>query len=574
MSVYGVAQFLFFLVVLAAITPPLGRYITAIYEGRRTFLSPLLSPLEHGLYRMTGVNPERESNWKQYALALIGFSLVKTLILYALLRLQYWLPLNPNHLPGVPPSLAMNTAVSFVTNTNWQNYAGETTLSYFSQMAGLTVQNFLSAAAGIAVAVALIRGIARRQAETIGNFWADLTRGTLYLLLPLAFGLALFYAGSGVIQNFKPNLHYATVTGQKAVLPMGPVASQYAIENLGTNGGGFFNANSAHPYEGPTPLVGFICVLSFVAIGAAMTHVLGRMTGHVAHGWAVWGAMAFLLAAGFFVAYHFDAQPNPLLPAAVAQARAPGNPGGAMEGKEVRFSLGGSDWFAVATTSTSCGDVNSMHDSFAPLAGMVLLLNMMLGCVGFGGVGAGLYGMMMLILITVFIAGLMIGRTPEYLGKKIEAREVKMAMLGVLAMSTLILVFSALGAATPAGRAGVYNPGPHGLTEILYAFASPTANNGSAFAGLNGNTRFYNWTQAICMLFGRFLMIIPVLAIAGSLARKKICPPSAGTLAPQTPLFAAMLVGVVLLVGALNFFPALTIAPILEHLLLHAGRAF
>ena len=574
MSIYGIAQFALLLALLAALTPGLGRYMAAVFEGRRNLLSPLVSPVERGIYRMTGINSERESNWKQYVLAILAFSLIKTLVLYALLRLQYWLPLNPNHLPGVPPSLAMNTAVSFVTNTNWQNYAGETTMSYFSQMAGLAVQNFLSAAAGIAVAIALVRGIARKQAETIGNFWVDMTRATLYILLPFSFLLALFFAGQGVIQNFRPNLRYTTPAGHAAVLPMGPVASQYAIENLGTNGGGFFNANTAHPFEGPTALVSFVCILSFLAIPAALTATLGRMTGHPAHGWAVWVAMASLFAAGFFVAYHFEAQPNPLLPKTVAQARAPAHPGGNLEGKEVRFGRGGSVLYAVATTNVSCGDVNSLHDSFMPLAGMVLLLNLMLGCVGFGGVGAGLYGMLMYILITVFIAGLMIGRTPEYLGKKIEAKEVKMAMLAVLAMAGLILVFGALGAATPAGRAGVSNPGPHGLSQILYAFSSTTANNGSAFAGLNGNTHFYNWTLAFCMLGGRFLMIIPVLAIAGSLARKKICPPSAGTLPVHTPLFAGLLVGVVLLVGALNFFPALTLGPLLEHFLLHAGRMF
>ncbi len=574
MTLPGIAQFVLALSLLAALAPLLGGYMTRVFSGQRTWLSPLCEPVERGLYRMTGVSPEREMSWKPYALAVLCFTMIKGLILYAILRLQYWLPFNPNHLAGVSPSLALNTAVSFITNTNWQNYAGETTMSYFSQMSGLAVQQFLSAAAGIAVAIALIRGIARKQSETIGNFWADMTRAVLYILLPISFLLALFFVSRGVIQNFKPNLSYTTVQGQKAVLPMGPVASMFAIENLGTNGGGFFNANTAHPFEGPTPLSSYAAILAFLVIGSSLTYTLGQMTGHQAHGWAVWAAMAALVTAGFLITYHYDTQPNPLIPATIAQAHGPGSPSRNLEGKETRFGMAGSDWFAVATTNASCGNVNSGLDSFAPLAGGVLLLNMMLGCVGFGGVGAGLYGMLMYILVAVFIAGLMIGRTPEYLGKKIEAREIKLAMLAVLAMAALILVFSALGAATRAGQAGAENPGPHGFSEILYAFASPVANNGSAFAGLNGNTRFYNWTQAICMFLGRFLMIIPVLAIAGSLARKKITPPSAGTLAVHTPLFASLLVGVILLVGALNFFPALTLGPVLEHFMLQAGRMF
>ena len=590
MTANGWFQIGLFFALLLAITKPLGVYMARVFSGEKTFMDPVLRPVERLLYRMTGVDENHEMRWTEYAIAMLLLSGVSMIVLYVILRMQQWLPWNPQHFANVAPDLAFNTAASFTTNTNWQAYSGESTMSYFAQMAGLAYHNFLSAAVGIALAIAVIRGIARREMETIGNFWVDLTRTILWVLLPVCVVVALFFVSQGTVQSLKPNVSAQLVDPQtvqmtdangkattqrvtEQMITLGPVASQEAIKMYGTNGGGFFNANSAHPFENPTPLTNFVQMLMIFSIGSGLTYTLGRMTGSQKHGWAVWGAMAVLFLAGVLFVYTAESRGNPQLHG-VDQHVSATQSGGNMEGKEERFGIASSALFATITTDASCGAVNGVHDSFTPLGGMIPMINMMLGEVVFGGVGAGLYGMVVFIILSVFIAGLMVGRTPEYLGKKIEAYDVKMAMLTVLIFSLIILIFTAIGVVTQNGRAGITNPGPHGLSQILYAYTSGAANNGSAFAGLNANTLWYNASMAGDMLVGRFFMVIPVLAIAGSLARKKIVPESAGTFPVTTPLFATLLVSVVLIVSALTFFPALSLGPILEHLLMHAGKVF
>jgi K+-transporting ATPase ATPase A chain len=590
MTANGWFQIGLYLLVILLITKPMGVFMARVFSRERTFLDPVMRPIEKLLYRLTGVDEKEEMRWTEYAIAMLLFSCVSMLLLYLIQRVQLRLPWNPQHMANVPPELAFNTAASFTTNTNWQNYSGESAMSYLTQMAGLAYHNFTSAATGIALAIALVRGIARRESKTIGNFWVDLTRTILWVLLPVCVLGALFFVSQGAIQNLKPyataqlvdpQTVQATGTDGKATqqrvteqtIPMGPVASQEVIKMYGTNGGGFFGANSAHPYENPTPLANFVQMILIFAIPAGLTYTLGRMTGSQRHGWAVWGAMAVLFAAGVSFAYAAEARGNPLLHG-VDQRASTTQPGGNMEGKEVRFGIANSALFATVTTDASCGAVNGVHDSFTPLGGMIPLINIMLGEVVFGGVGAGLYSILVFVILSVFIAGLMVGRTPEYLGKKIEAYDVKMAMLTVLIFCLVILVFTAISVVTSFGKSSISNPGPHGLSQILYAYASTAANNGSAFAGLNGNTLWYNVSLAFNMLLGRFFMIIPVLAIAGNLARKKIVPESAGTFPVTTPLFSVLLVSVVLIVSALTFFPALSLGPILEHLLMLAGKAF
>ncbi len=590
MTANGWFQILLFLGIILAITKPLGAFMARVFSGERTFLDPVLRPAERLIYRLTGVDQDHEMKWTQYAVSMLLFSAVSQLVLYGMQRVQQFLKWNPQNFPAVAPDLAFNTAASFTTNTNWQNYSGETTMSYFTQMAGLAYHNFISAAVGIALAVAFIRGIARREKDTLGNFWVDMTRATLWILLPLCILYSLALISQGAVQNLRP---YDTVklvepqtvqtTGAdgkpatkqvtEQLIAQGPVASQEAIKMLGTNGGGFFNANSAHPFENPTPLSNFLQMLSIFAIPAGLTFTLGKMTGSRRHGWAVWSAMALLFAAGVVTAYWAEAQGNPLLKG-VDQRPSVTQSGGNMEGKEVRFGIAGSALFATVTTDASCGAVNSVHDSFTPLGGMVPLVDIMLSEVVFGGVGAGLYGVLIYVVLAVFIAGLMVGRTPEYLGKKIEAYDVKMAMLTTLVFPFAILVFTAVSVLHGFGTSAITNPGPHGFSEVLYAFVSTAGNNGSAFAGLSGNTLWYNTSLGLNTLIGRFLMIIPMLAIAGNLARKKPVPPSPGTFPVTTPLFTVLLVSVILIVGALTFFPALSLGPILEHLLLQAGKTF
>jgi K+-transporting ATPase ATPase A chain len=585
---------LFFALVLIS-AKPLGIYIARVFEREHTFADPLFRPLERLLYRVSGIDENHEMRWTEYSIAMLVFSLVTLLITYVVERLQHVLPLNPQHLAAVPADLAWNTAVSFTTNTNWQSYVPEATMSYLTQMLTLTYHNFFSAATGMALAVAFIRGISRRESKTLGNFWVDATRASVWVLLPGCLVYALLLVSQGVVQNFRPYdqatlVQPATVTSTDAngkattqkvttqSIAQGPVASQEAIKMLGTNGGGFFNANSSHPFENPTPFSNFLQMFSIFLIPAALTVTLGRMTRSPAHGWAVFAAMTILFFAGVAVAYHAEAQPNPLLHAAsihVDQRPSALQPGGNMEGKEVRFGIANSALFATVTTDASCGAVNAMHDSFMPLGGLVPLVNIMLGEVIFGGVGAGMYGMLIFVILAVFIAGLMVGRTPEYLGKKIEAYDVKMAMLYTLIFPLSILGFSAVALISPRlGLSSLANAGPHGLSEILYAFTSATGNNGSAFAGLNANTHWYNLSLGAAMLIGRFLMIIPMMAIAGNLAQKKLVPPSPGTFPVHTPLFTVLLVGTIVIVGALTFFPAVSLGPILEHLLLHAGKAY
>ena len=575
MTTNGWLQFGIFCVVLVLVTRPAGAYIARVLEGERTWLSPVLSPFERLIYRLCGVNTTAEMNWREYAFALLGFSAVSMIVTYCIERMQLILhALNPQRLAAVTPDLAWNTAASFTTNTNWQSYVPETTMSYLTQMAGLATHNFFSAATGIVVAIALIRGIRRTTSPTIGNFWVDMTRTMLYILLPGALLYALFLVAQGVPQNLHAYTIAHTIEGQTQAIAQGPVASQESIKMLGTNGGGFFNANSAHPFENPTPLSNFIQILSIFLIPAGLTYTLDRMTGSTGHGWAVFAAMFLLFAAGFVAVFSAESQPHPSLHGGLQTATATA-PGGNMEGKEVRFGIAGSALFATVTTDASCGAVNSMHDSFTPLGGLVVLTNIMLGEVIFGGVGSGLYGMLIFVILAVFIAGLMVGRTPEYLGKKIEAYDVKMAMLYVLIFPLIILTLTAIFVLSPkVGLASLANTGPHGLSEILYAFTSVVGNNGSAFAGLNANTWWYNVTLGWAMLAGRFLMLIPVLALAGNLAQKKSVPPSAGTFPVNTPLFTALLVGVVLILGALTFFPVLSLGPILEQLLLKAGQLF
>jgi potassium-transporting ATPase potassium-binding subunit len=573
MTASGWLQFAAFFAVLLLLMGPLGLYIARVLEGEKTFLDPLLRPLERLLYRVCGIHAEQEMTWQQYSVAILIFSFVSLLLTYIIERTQGLLPWNPQHLTAVAPATAFNTAASFTTNTNWQVYTPETTMSYFTQMAGLAYHNFLSAAIGIAVAVALVRGVVRRQSATIGNFWVDTTRILLWILLPICLAVAPVLVGQGVIQNLKPYTTVATLQHGSQIIAQGPVASQEVIKELGTNGGGFFNANSGHPFENPTPFSNFIEMELIFLIPAALTVTLGKMTGSRGHGWAVFAAMAILFVAGFSVCYWAEAQPHPLLHG-VDQKTTLINSGGNMEGKEVRFGISQSALFATVTTDTSTGAVNSAHDSFMPLGGMVPLVNIMLGEVVFGGVGSGLYGMLVFVVLSVFIAGLMVGRTPEYLGKKIESYDVKMAMLYVLIFPLLILVFSAVSVLSPNALAGLGNAGPHGFSEILYAYVSTAGNNGSAFGGLTTNTNWYNLTLAFNMLAGRFLMLVPIMALAGSLAQKKSVPPSAGTFPVNTTLFTVLLVGVIVIVGALTFFPALSLGPILEHLLLHAGKTF
>jgi potassium-transporting ATPase potassium-binding subunit len=599
MTANGWFQILLFFGLVLLVTKPIGIFMTRVFNRERTFMDPVLRPIERILYRVTGVDEDHEMRWTEYAISMLLFSVVSMIVLYAMERLQGYLPFNPQKLGAVNPSaLAFNTAASFTTNTNWQNYGGETTMSYLTQMAGLAYHNFMSAAVGIVLAIAFIRGVARRQMQTIGNFWVDLVRCNLWVLLPACIIGALVLVSQGVVQNLKP---YDTVklvepmqvqkvgadgkpvvdaqgkpvmdTVTEQTIAQGPVASQEIIKELGTNGGGFFNANSAHPFENPTPLSNLIELVSIFAIGSGLTYTLGRMTGSQRHGWAVFAAMAILFFAGITVAYWAEARGNPLL-AGTNQSVTALQPGGNMEGKEVRFGIANTALWATVTTDASCGAINGWHDSFTPLGGLVPLANIMLSEVVFGGVGAGMYGMLIYIVLAVFIAGLMVGRTPEYLGKKIEAYDVKMAMLVVLVFPLVILGFSAISVVAGFGTSSILNPGPHGLSEIIYSFTSQAGNNGSAFAGLTTNTLWYNTAGAITMLVGRFLMIVPALAIAGNLAGKKYVPPSLGTFPVTTPLFTVLLIGVILIVGALTFFPALSLGPILEHLLMAAGKTF
>jgi len=576
MSANGWLQFVLFSLILLASVRPVGIYLARVLEGERTWLDPILRPIERLIYKLSGVHWDKEMNWREYAFAVLGFSAVSMLMTYGVERLQNFLPWNPQGFAAVGPDLAWNTAASFTTNTNWQNYSGESTMSYLTQMFGLAYHNFGSAAMGIAVAVALIRGIKRTTAGTIGNFWVDMTRTFLYVLVPASLVYALLLVGQGVPQNLHAytTAHPLEQPSQVQTIAQGPVASQEAIKMLGTNGGGFFNANSSHPFENPTPFSNLLQMLSIFIIPAGLTYTLGRMTGSPGHGWAVLAAMFVLFAAGFTTVYWAESQPHLLIHGA-AQTGTLTAPAGNMEGKEVRNGVSQSALFSTITTDASCGAVNTMHDSLTPLGGMVVLINLMLGEVVFGGVGSGLYGILIMVVLAAFIAGLMVGRTPEYLGKKIESYDIKMSMLYVLIFPLIILTFTAVFVLSPSiGLSALTNQGPHGLTEILYAFTSTVANNGSAFAGLNANTWWYNVTLGFAMLAGRFLMAIPVLALAGNLAMKKSVPPSPGTFPVNTPLFTVLLIGVILILSALTFFPALSLGPILEHLLLRAGQVF
>lgn len=567
MTLNGWIQILVFCGIIVLLTKPLGFYMHRVFNGDRTLLSPIFGPLERGLYRICGTSEREEQHWTAYAVALLLFNLAGFLVLYALQRLQGGLPYNPAGMGAVDPALAFNTAASFVTNTNWQNYGGESTMSYLLQMAGLTVQNFVSAATGVAIAIALIRGFARASGKSIGNFWVDMTRCTLYVLLPLCIVLTLVYVWLGMPQTLGPYVDATTLEGAKQTIALGPVASQVAIKMLGTNGGGFFNANAAHPFENPDAISNLIQMVTIFALGAALTNVFGRMVGNQRQGWAILASMGVLFIAGVAVCYWAEAAGNPLV-------HALGIDGGNMEGKESRFGIALSALFAVITTAASCGAVNAMHDSFTALGGMIPLINMQLGEVIVGGVGAGFYGILMFIVVAVFVAGLMVGRTPEYLGKKIEAKEVKMAMLAILCLPLAMLIFTAIAVVLPSAVASMANGGPHGFSEVLYAYTSAAANNGSAFGGLSGNTPWYNITIGIGMLMGRFLVIIPALAIAGSLAAKKTVPASAGTFPTDGPLFVGLLIGVIVIVGGLTFFPALAVGPIIEHLAMIHGQTF
>ena len=590
MSTNGWFQIGLFLLIILAVAKPVGVYLTRVFNRERTLPDFALRPVERFIYKVCGIQDDREMTWTEYASAMLLFSGVSMALLYFIERMQKWLPFNPQKLANVDPALAFGTAASFTTNTNWQAYTPETTMSYLTQMAGLAYHNFVSAAVGIVLAIALIRGVARRESSALGNFWTDMTRCLLWVLLPASLVASLVLVSQGVIQNFKP---YATVqlvepqivqtqgpdgkpvaqTVTQRTIAMGPAASQEAIKELGTNGGGFFYANSAHPFENPTPLSNYFEMILIFLIPSGLTYTLGRMTGSQRHGWAIWAAMAALFLAAVAVAYWAEAQGNPLLAAADQHASALQS-GGNMEGKEVRFGIANSALFATVTTDASCGAVNSMHDSYTPLGGIIPLINIMLGEIVFGGVGAGLYGVLVFVILSVFIAGLMVGRTPEYLGKKIESYDVKMAMLAVLILTLTILGFTAIAVVTSFGKAAITNPGPHGFTQVLYAYVSSTGNNGSAFAGINANTLWYNTSTAVAQILGRFFMVIPILAMAGNLAKKKIAPESLGTFPVTGPLFSGLLVGVILIVGALTFFPALSLGPILEHLLMLAGKAF
>ena len=567
MTVIGWIQILLYCAIVLALVKPLGWYMTRVFNGERTFLSPILRPVEAGLYWIGGVDEKREQHWLTYTVAMLLFHVGGFLVIYGLMRLQALLPFNPQDQSAVAEDLSFNTAISFITNTNWQNYGGESTLSYLVQMLGLTHQNFLSAATGIALAVALIRGFSRSSMRTIGNFWVDVTRCTLYVLLPICVVYTLFLVWQGMPQTLGAYVDATTLEGARQTIAVGPVASQVAIKMLGTNGGGFFNANAAHPFENPTALSNFVQMISIFALGAAMTNVFGRMVGNQRQGWAILAVMGVLFLAGVTVTYWAEANGTSAL-------HALGLSGGNMEGKEVRFGIVASSLFAVITTAASCGAVNAMHDSFTALGGMIPLINIQLGEVIIGGVGAGLYGMLLFVVLAIFVAGLMVGRTPEYVGKKIEAREVKMAMLAILVLPLMYLGWTAVGVVLPQAVASMANAGPHGFTEVLYAYTSATGNNGSAFAGLTGNTFFYNLTLASSMFVGRFFMIVPAMAIAGSLAAKKSIPPSAGTLPTTGGLFVGLVVGVILIIGGLTFFPALALGPIVEHLAMNANTLF
>ncbi len=590
MTANGWFQIAFFLAAILLVTKPLGVFITRVFGREKTFLDSVLRPVEKIVYRMTGVDEQHEMRWTEYAVAMLLFSGVSMALLYFIERTQHWLPWNPQKFPNVEPALAFGTAASFTTNTNWQAYSGESTMSYLTQMAGLAYHNFASAAVGIVLAIAVIRGIARKETDKLGNFWVDTTRCLLWVLLPICLVGSLIFVSQGAIQNLKPyttvelvepqNVQVTGADGKtttqhvtQQVITQGPVASQEVIKQVGTNGGGFFGANSAHPFENPTPLANFFEMFLIFLIPSALTYTLGRMTGSPKHGWAVWGAMAFLFLAGVTSAYWAEARGNPML-AGADQHASEMQPGGNMEGKEVRFGIANSVLFATVTTDASCGAINGQHDSFTPLGGMVPMVNIMLGEIVFGGVGSGLYGMIVFVILAVFIAGLMVGRTPEYLGKKIESYDVKMAMLAVLVLTCTILIFSAIAVVKPYGTSSISNPGPHGLSQILYAYVSSAGNNGSAFGGLAVNTLWYNTSTAAAQLLGRFFMVIPVLAIAGSLAKKKIVPESVGTFPVTGGLFSGLLVATIVIVGALTFFPALSLGPILEHLLMAAGKTF
>jgi K+-transporting ATPase ATPase A chain len=588
MTSVGVLQIFLFLGIILVCAKPLGAFMAKVFGGERTFLHPVLRWLEVLTYKVMGVREDVEQRWTQYTAALLSFSIFGFLLTYALQRLQGFLPLNPQGFGAaqVTPDLAFNTSTSFVTNTNWQAYSGESTLSYFVQMAALTVQNFASAAAGIAVAIALIRGFVRQEKKTVGNFWVDVTRATVYVLLPISIVAGLLYCSQGVVQNLKPYTAVTTIEGGKQTIAQGPVASQEAIKQLGTNGGGFFNANSAHPFENPTPASNLLAMVLIFIIPGALTYTFGKMVGDTRQGWAIFAAFSVMFLIGVFVAYHYEQAGNPMVTALGLQDEATsGQPGGNMEGKEVRFGIANSALFATVTTDASCGAINSWHDSFTALGGLVPLFNIMTGEVIFGGTGAGLYGILLYCIIAVFIAGLMVGRTPEYLGKKIEQKEVKMAMLAIIATAFSILVFSAISTVITFPAKGYWNPpgaaianlgnsGPHGLSEVLYAYVSSTGNNGSAFGGINVNTPWYNLTLGLAQVIGRFLFLIPLLAAAGSLAAKKKIPITAGTFPTHGPLFVGLLVGTVLIVGALTFFPALSLGPIVEHFLMQSGKLF
>ncbi len=571
----SILQILLFLAVIALITKPFGLYLTKVFSGERTWLSPVLVPVERLFYRISRVNPEEEYKWWEYVIAMLLFSMAGMLLLYLLERTQNHLPLNPQGLGPVEQGLAFNTSASFTTNTNWQNYAGEQTMSYLTQMAGLAYHNFVSAATGIVLAVALVRGLARRSAQHLGNFWVDLTRCILYILLPIAIVGALVLVSQGVIQNFNPYTIVHTLDGQTQVIAQGPVASQEIIKEMGTNGGGFFNANSAHPFENPNMVTELIELITIFSIGAALFYMFGKMVGDTRQGWVLWAASAIIFLIGIAVALPAEQTGNPLLSNVGAnQAVTDTQAGGNMEGKEVRFGITQSVLWAVTTTDTSCGAVNSFHDSYTPIGGLVPLTNIALGEIIFGGVGSGLYGMLMFAIIAVFIAGLMVGRTPEYLGKKIERKEVMMAALALLILPASILGFAAVASVVPFGVSQLANPGPHGLSEILYLYTSSNGNNGSAFAGIAANTPFYNWTGGIAMLIGRFAFLIPILAFGGSLVQKRVHPAGLGTFPTRGPLFVGLLIGVILIVGALTYFPAYSLGPIVENLLMHAGKTF
>ena len=575
MTINGWVQIALYCVLLTLTVKPFGGYMTRVFNGERTLLAPVLRPIEIGLYRLCGVREDEEQHWVTYAVAMLLFSVAGFLSLYALQRLQALLPFNPQRLDPVGTDLAFNTSISFITNTNWQSYTPESTMSYVVQMAGLTVHNFLSAATGIALAIVLIRGFARRSASTVGNFWVDMTRCVLYVLLPVSIVVGLFFVWQGMPQNLHAYTQATTLEGAKQIIAQGPVASQEVIKMFGTNGGGFFNANSAHPFENPNALTNFVQILLIFSIGAGLTNVFGRMVGSQRQGWAIFAVMGVLFLAGVFVTYPVEAGGNPAFAALhIDSAPSASQAGGNMEGKEVRFGIANSALFTTITTDASCGAVNNMHDSLLPLAGMVPLINIMLGEIIFGGVGSGLYGMLAFAIVAVFVAGLMVGRTPEYLGKKLESKEVKMCMLAILILPLSILGFTALAVVLPAGTGAMANAGPHGFSEALYAYTSATGNNGSAFAGLSANVPFWNDTLAIAMLIGRFLFVVPLLAVAGSLAAKKIVPASAGTFPTDGGLFVGLVVGVILIVGGLTFFPALAVGPVVEHLAMHAGTTY